>query len=78
MTAGIQASLTDILKRFEPQSFEQHTQKGFLSNKKAECWEAYCRAYPKLAEYAQENLFGEEFADAYEAQIAALRGSIGK
>lgn len=73
MNAGIQASLNDLLQRFDPQSFEKQYGEGIIFGKKNKCWEAYCQAYPKLVNDAQEDIFGERFAEVYEQQIRKLR-----
>jgi type VI secretion system FHA domain protein len=73
ITAGIQASLTETLKRFDPQEFEKHVEGGLVFGKKNKCWEAYCQAYPNLVNDALENIFGDEFAEVYERQIRKLR-----
>ncbi|MDT4330355.1 type VI secretion system-associated FHA domain protein TagH [Methylomonas sp. MED-D] len=72
MTAGIQASLVAILKRFDPDLFEKSLGEGIVFQKKAKCWDQYCEAYPHLTKSAQEDFFGEEFANAYEMQMKLL------
>lgn len=72
-TAGIQASLTDLLRQFEPDRFEKQFDEGLVFQKKAKCWDAYCKAYPQTAREATENFFGDVFAEAYERQMRALR-----
>lgn len=69
VTAGIQASLAEILRRFEPEAFEKTLGEGLVFQKKARCWELYCEKYPELKSLAVEEFFGEEFADAYEKQM---------
>jgi len=69
MTAAIQASLAEILHRFNPECFEKTLGEGILFQKKARCWELYCKKYPELKSLALEDFFGEEFADAYEKQM---------
>lgn len=69
VTAGIQASLAEILRRFEPESFEKTLGEGLMFQKKARCWELYCEKYPELKSLAVEEFFGDEFADAYEKQM---------
>lgn len=69
VTAGIQASLAEILRRFEPEAFEKTLGEGLLFQKKARCWELYCEKYPELKTLAVEEFFGDEFADAYEKQM---------
>jgi type VI secretion system protein len=74
MNAGIQAALVTALKRFDPQSFEKLHEDAFIQ-KKAKCWEAFCKAYPGLVNDVMENFFGEEFADVYEWQMHRLRSA---
>jgi type VI secretion system FHA domain protein len=72
-TAANQASLLAILKQFDPHNFSHQYEEGFILQKKSKCWETYCQAYPELIKNAQENFFGEEFANAYEEQMNKLR-----
>ena len=69
VTAGIQASLAEILHRFDPEVFEKVYEEGVVFQKKAKCWDLYCDKYPELRTLAQEDFFGEEFANAYERQM---------
>jgi type VI secretion system FHA domain protein len=73
ITAGIQASLESILKRFDPQHFAEKFREGLVLQKKAKCWDAYRQAYRQIVEEALEDLFGEVFIRAYEEQIDKLR-----
>lgn len=72
MTAGIQASLAEILSRFNPDSFEKRLGEGLIFQKKARCWELYCEKYPELKNLALEDFFGDQFAEAYEKQMLLL------
>ena len=72
MTAGIQASLTEMLYHFNPDSFEKILGEGLIFQKKARCWELYCEKYPELKNKALEEFFGDEFAEAYEKQMLLL------
>ncbi|WP_347988887.1 type VI secretion system-associated FHA domain protein TagH [Methylomonas sp. AM2-LC] len=69
MTAGIQASLAEILHKFDPDGFEKVYAEGLVFQKKTKCWELYCEKYPEFKSMAMEEFFGEEFADAYEKQM---------
>ncbi len=71
MMAGIQAALADSLQKFDPTIIEK-AQTDAMLNKKAKCWEYYTEKYPQLAATAKEQLFGEVFAQAYEAQMQML------
>jgi len=75
MTAGIQAALADILRSFDPQLIEKTQGEGVLFQKKAKCWEYYVERYPHLKAVAQEEFFGDAFADAYEKQMLLLSRS---
>ena len=69
MTAGIQASLAEILYRFDPISFDKILGEGLVFQKKARCWELYCEKYPELKALAVDEFFGDQFAEAYEKQM---------
>ncbi len=73
MRAGLQAAVGEVLKGFEPAAFEKPFEEGIVFQKKAKCWDAYCKAYPKLAVESMDNLFGDSFAKAYEEQMRMLR-----
>lgn len=72
MTAGVQASLAEVLQRFDPTCIERFFEEGVVFQKKAKCWELYCEKYPELKASAMADFFGEEFAVAYEKQIRLL------
>lgn len=72
MTAGIQAALAEVLHSFDPQLIEKSQTEGVLFQKKAKCWEYYLEKYPQLKALAQEEFFGDAFADAYEKQMLLL------
>lgn len=73
ITAGIQASLVTMLKRFEPQRFSKKFSEGLVLQKKAKCWDEYKQAYRQIVEEALEDIFGEVFVRTYEEQIDKLR-----
>lgn len=72
MTAGIQAALADVLRSFDPQLIEKAQGEGVLFQKKTKCWDYYVDKYPQLKAVAQEEFFGDAFADAYEKQMLLL------
>jgi type VI secretion system FHA domain protein len=72
-TAANQAALIAILKQFDPVNFSQQFKEGFVLQKKSKCWDMYCQAYPELIKNAQENFYGEDFAEAYEQQMKKLK-----
>ncbi len=75
MQAGIQASLTDLLKTFDPKIIEKPFEQGIVLQKKAKCWDSYEETYRNTVEDAVENFFGEEFVKAYEKQMSLLTKS---
>lgn len=82
MMAGMQAIIQEITVRFDPATltpqFEQQKPTGsslIPGNKKARYWEMYEIFYKKMTENLQDdfqNVYGEEFARAYENQIRKL------
>jgi len=72
MQAGIQASLTDLLKTFDPNVIEKQFEQGIVLQKKSKCWDRYEETYRNTVEDAVENFFGEEFVKAYEKQMSLL------
>ena len=72
MQAGIQASLVDLLKTFDPKIIEKQFEQGIVLQKKAKCWDSYEETYRNTVEDAVENFFGEEFVKAYEKQMSQL------
>ena len=72
MQAGIQASLTDLLKSFDPRVIEKQFEQGIVLQKKAKCWEKFEETYLNTVEDAVENFYGDEFVKAYEQQIKQL------
>lgn len=75
MQAGIQASLTDLLKTFDPKIIEKQFEQGIVLQKKSKCWDKYEETYRNTVEDAVENFFGEEFVKAYEKQMSQLTKS---
>jgi type VI secretion system FHA domain protein len=72
MQAGIQASLTDLLKTFDPKIIEKQFEQGLVLQKKSKCWDKFEETYRNTVEDAVENFFGEEFVKAYEKQMSLL------
>lgn len=75
MQAGIQASLTDLLKRFDPKYIEKHFEQGIVLQKKAKCWDRFSDIYQTILEDAVEDFYGDAFVKAYEQQIKQLAHS---
>jgi len=82
--AGTQAAIAALLKRFQPEFLEDTfdrtvSRAGLLpGGKKAKYWDAYDDYYKNLAASVEDNfqnMFGEEFARAYENQVNRLLGS---
>ena len=82
--AGTQAAIAALMKRFQPDFLEDTfdrtvSRAGLLpGGKKAKYWDAYDDYYKNLAASVEDNfqnMFGEEFARAYENQVNRLLGS---
>lgn len=80
LMAGMQATINAITKQFDPnnleQIFEEHIGSSLIpGQKKSKNWEYYVEFHAKLSERLQDdfqNVYGEEFAQAYEQQINKL------
>lgn len=72
MQAGIQASLAQILRQFDPKLIEKQFEEGLVLQKKSKCWDKYTNLYPRVVEQAMEDFFGDAFAEAYEKQMKQL------
>ncbi len=79
--AGIQAALSHLLNRFDPQNLELHISKRSIldnilpANRKAKYWEEFLRLYTEIAREAQDDfqkLFEGEFERAYQQQVDQL------
>lgn len=70
--AGIQASLLEILRQFDPDRIEKQYEEGLVLNKKAKCWDKYREVYNQMAEHAIDDFYGDSFADAYEKQMKQI------
>ena len=73
MQAGIQASLTDILRQFDPAIIEKQYEEGLVLQKKSKCWEKYIQVHTRLSETAVDDFFGDAFSEAYEKQMKQLK-----
>ncbi|NOQ13556.1 MAG: type VI secretion system-associated FHA domain protein TagH [Methyloprofundus sp.] len=73
MQAGIQASLTDVLRRFDPETIEKQYNEGLVLQKKSKCWEKYTQVHASLSETAVDDFFGDAFSEAYEQQMKQLK-----
>jgi type VI secretion system FHA domain protein len=82
MLAGMRVAYEAMLAEFEPThmqaDFDRHGKSGsFLSGgSKSKYWELYCNRYHDMVKDADtsfRNLFGDEFAKAYEEQLVKLK-----
>jgi type VI secretion system FHA domain protein len=73
LTAGIQAAVSALLERFDPQQVAKPYAEGIVLQRKAKCWDAYSQTYKKVAAEALEDFFGDAFVQAYEEQLGKLR-----
>lgn len=75
--AGIQAALSRLLERFAPSNLETRLQQTVLdsilpANRKAKYWDLFTAEYRAIAHEAEEDfneLFGDEFARAYQERL---------
>jgi len=73
MQAGIQASLNEMLKQFDPTVIGKQYEEGIVLQKKSKCWEKYTKVYQQLSESAVDDFYGDAFSDAYEKQMKQLK-----
>ena len=77
VVAGIQAALSRLLERFDPSNLEAHLEQSVLdnlwpANRKAKYWDLFTAEYQAIAREAEDDfkeLFGDEFARAYEKRL---------
>jgi len=75
--AGIQAALSRLLERFDPGNLETRLGQSVLdniwpANRKAKYWDLFNAEYQTIAREAEDDfneLFGDEFARAYEEKL---------
>jgi len=80
LMAGMQATINTIVKQFAPdnleRSFDTHGGSGLIpGQKKSKNWDSYVELHAKLSDRLLDdfqNVYGEEFAQAYEMQINKL------
>jgi type VI secretion system protein ImpI len=80
MLAGVRAAFESLLAHFSPDRFEQEADGGKRSafTGKGRYWEKYREHFEGLAKNPDEcfrRLFGDEFARAYEEQLARLKSA---
>lgn len=87
MLAGFQSALKHLLKRFDPATLEARLGQQSVLNtllsgsRKARYWDLFTARYAEIAEEAEEDiqeLFGKEFARAYEEQARKISTPSGK
>jgi type VI secretion system protein len=79
--AGVEASITALLKRFEPARLEARMgDTGAVSrlfgSRQAQCWQRFTELYAAISQEAEDDfpeLFGREFGRAYEQHSARSR-----
>ena len=83
MIAGMRAALAQVLGRFEPGVLEQRLKApGMLeallpNSQKARLWDEFSELFVDISREAQDDfqsLFGKAFLDAYEEEVARLKG----
>ena len=75
--AGIQAALSRLLARFDPGNLETRLEQSVFdniwpANRKAKYWDLFTTEYQAIAREAEDDfneLFGDEFARAYEERL---------
>jgi type VI secretion system protein len=79
VVAGIQAALNRLLERFDPSNLEARLEQSMFdnlwpANRKAKYWDLFTAEYQAIAREAEDDfneLFGDEFARAYENRLRA-------
>lgn len=80
--AGVQATLSTLLKRFQPDNLTERLEKespiaaSIPFHRQAKLWKHFERLYDAIEQEAEEDfnrLFGAEFAKAYDQQISNLK-----
>ena len=80
--SGIQAGLVSVLKRFEPENLIERLEKespisaNIPIHRKAKLWDKFEDLYETIESEAEDDfnrLFGQEFAKAYDEQVAHLK-----
>lgn len=73
--AAIQLSAKHVIHRFHPKEVEDSVSGGIGFQRKMKCWDAYCDAFPQMAETALDDLLGKAFLQAYEDQLIKLKNN---
>jgi len=81
---GMRAALAHVIARFEPAELEKKISAKtaldalFSANRKAKLWDQFVALYGSIAAEAEDDfhtLFGKAFVQAYDEQMARLKGS---
>jgi len=81
--AGLRAVLAQLFERFAPQALENKIAARsafdnlFAAGRKARLWDQFTSLYAELAQEAEDDfqaLFAQAFTEAYEAQMAKVKG----
>jgi FHA domain-containing protein len=79
---GMKAALTQLLERFTPEALEEKIAAKskldalFTANRKAKLWDQFCTLQKGITREAEDdfhNLFGKEFANTYDEQMALMK-----
>ena len=73
MQAGIQASINDILRQFDPATIEKQYAEGIVLQKKSKCWDKYGQIHKRMSDTAVDDFFGDAFSAAYDKQMKQLK-----
>lgn len=81
MMTGLEAALQEVLRQLSPEELEKKMQSGgglggLLKGRKARYWEVYEKMYAEISDRAENEfheMFGREFARAYQAQLDRLK-----
>lgn len=79
MLVGVRAGFDHLMSRFDPEQLNEifaKQKRGLFAGGKAKNWEMYEERFREMAAQSDETfrrLFGEEFARAYERQLAVLK-----
>ena len=80
---GMRAALARLIERFGPEELERKIAAKsaldslFAANRKAKLWDQFVALYGSIAAEAEDDfhaLFGKAFLEAYEEQMARLKG----
>lgn len=81
--AGMRAAFNHLMARFDPDLLEQRFDKektsgSLLASKKGKYWDKYIEFYRNVVSQSDDsfqNLFGDDFSEAYEEQLRQLKST---